>query len=207
MTIDEDAALVAERRALLETLEALEPADWDRPSLCPGWRVRDVAAHASSLILISPPALIWGLIRNRGDFNRFAAGDARRRGGRPIGDILADVRTFAATAKIAPTARRVDMALDAFVHHHDIALPLGRTVPSDPARLRWLADGMVATGRPILAGPRVEGLRLVSTDIDWHYGTGPEITGPAAALMLAGCGRRALDHQLSGPGLAELQSR
>jgi hypothetical protein len=66
---------------------------------------------------------------------------------------------------------------------------------------------MVATGRPILAGRRVEGLRLVATDIDWHYGTGPEITGPAVALMLAGCGRRVLDDQLAGPGLVELQSR
>ena len=31
--------------ALLELLESLEAADWDRPTDCPGWTVRDVVSH------------------------------------------------------------------------------------------------------------------------------------------------------------------
>jgi uncharacterized protein (TIGR03083 family) len=35
----------AERAELLALLGSLEPADWQRATVCPGWRVHDVAAH------------------------------------------------------------------------------------------------------------------------------------------------------------------
>ncbi|MEV0201678.1 maleylpyruvate isomerase family mycothiol-dependent enzyme [Nonomuraea sp. NPDC050691] len=34
-----------ERRALLDLLGGLEPADWSRPTVCPGWDVHDVVGH------------------------------------------------------------------------------------------------------------------------------------------------------------------
>lgn len=34
-----------ERAALLELLRDLSPADWELPTACPGWSVKDVAAH------------------------------------------------------------------------------------------------------------------------------------------------------------------
>lgn len=34
---------------LVALLEQLEPEEWDRPSVLPGWRVRDVAAHVAHL--------------------------------------------------------------------------------------------------------------------------------------------------------------
>lgn len=34
-----------ERRLLLDLLEGLVPADWTRPTVCPGWTVHDIAAH------------------------------------------------------------------------------------------------------------------------------------------------------------------
>lgn len=36
-----------ERSALADVLESLHEAAWQRPSLCRGWRVRDVAAHVT----------------------------------------------------------------------------------------------------------------------------------------------------------------
>ena len=48
---------------------------------------------------------------------------------------------------------------------------------------------------------------MIATDIDWHYGTGPEVRGPAAAILVAACGRPALDEELEGPGLATLRDR
>ena len=35
----------AERAELLALLGSLDPADWQRDTVCPGWRVHDVAAH------------------------------------------------------------------------------------------------------------------------------------------------------------------
>ena len=207
MPVDENAAIIAERSSLYETLLTLSAADWNHASLCEGWRVRDVATHVEIEVTINLARLVGGLIANRGDFNRFMASYVPRRANRAPEEILAAWSGVATSAKILPTAKKVDIALDCFVHHHDICVPLGREVASDPERLRWMADGMVAAEKPIGSGPRVEGLRLIATDIDWHYGTGPEVQGPAAAMILAGCGRAALVDQLSGDGVAELLSR
>jgi len=207
MPVNEDAALIAERSAFYETLLTLTPEEWDAPSLCDGWRVRDVASHLHLAVTISVPRAIFGLVKHRGDFNAFMASYVPQLGRRPTSEILAACKEMAASAKIPLTTKKVEIALDSFVHHHDIGLPIGKDVPSDPERLRWMADGMVAAMKPIGSGPRVKGLQLIATDIDWHYGTGPEIHGPAAALMLAGCGRTALNDQLEGDGLAELARR
>lgn len=42
---DVAALLARERGALMATLHRLEPADWDRRTPCPGWRVKDVVSH------------------------------------------------------------------------------------------------------------------------------------------------------------------
>lgn len=204
---DEHDALQAERAALFATLDDLAPDDWDTPSRCAGWRVRDVAAHVNLGVTIRIPVFIVGMIRARGDFDRFMRRYAVQRGSRPIAELLEESALVASSAAVPPASKRVDLALDAFVHHHDIALALDRTVPADAGRLRWLADGMVGANKQIGSARRTRDLRLIATDIDWHYGTGAEVRGPAAALLLAGCGRADLDAQLEGPGLATLKAR
>ena len=39
---------MAERFALRALLRQLDAEEWDHPSVCDGWRVRDVAAHVIS---------------------------------------------------------------------------------------------------------------------------------------------------------------
>ena len=43
--LDVRALFPAERAELLALLRSLDPADWQRATVCPGWRVHDVAAH------------------------------------------------------------------------------------------------------------------------------------------------------------------
>ena len=114
---------------------------------------------------------------------------------------------MAVSETVAPTTKPSDGGIDAFVHHHDIALAVGRDVPTDDARLRWLADGIPQATRFIGCAERVRDVRMIATDIDWHYGTGPEVRGPVSALMVAASGRSALDDQLDGDGLAIVQGR
>ena len=40
-------AIEQERRSLADLLESLTDDQWNTPSLCQGWRVRDVAAHVA----------------------------------------------------------------------------------------------------------------------------------------------------------------
>ncbi|MEM8708485.1 MAG: maleylpyruvate isomerase family mycothiol-dependent enzyme [Actinomycetota bacterium] len=207
MAIDDKAKLIAERVSLLETVEQLEPEEWDTPSLAVGWRVRDVVAHVNFNKTLGLGTSIVGMIRARGDFDRFMATHARKIGDRPIAEHLADLRRVARSDAIAPTTKPSDGAIDAFVHHHDIALAVGRSVPTDEGRLRWLADGVPQATRFIGCAARVDGVRMIATDIDWHYGTGPEVRGPAAAIILAACGRSVWHDRLEGPGLDVMTQR
>ena len=205
--VDPYQALQAERHALCDLFAELEPNEWDQPSLCTGWRVRDVAAHASLLVSIPRWRLVAGVLARRGDVNRYMAATVPRRGDRSISSLRTDLQQLVGSGAIAPLGRPVDSAIDAFIHQLDVAVPLNRPIRNEPSRLRWMADGMVGAGGAIGSRQRVAGLRLVATDISWHYGTGPEIVGPVSALLLAGCGRAALDHELDGPGRSELIGR
>lgn len=52
------ALIAAERQELADLLGGLRPAQWDAPSLCAGWRIREVAAHMSMGFRLSLPATI-----------------------------------------------------------------------------------------------------------------------------------------------------
>lgn len=59
-----------QRRVLADLLDGLAAPDWDRPSLCSEWRIRDVAAH----VALTPRApgvgaMLVKAIRARGDFD------------------------------------------------------------------------------------------------------------------------------------------
>jgi hypothetical protein len=72
-----------------------------------------------------------------------------------------------------------------------------------------LRDGADHRLSPPVSGP-VSGLADVLVhggDIGRSWGKGAELHGPAAALMMAVCGRGALLDQLDGPGLSILRDR
>jgi hypothetical protein len=50
-------------------------------------------------------------------------------------------------------------------------------------------------------------VRLVATDLDWNHGDGPEVTGPAEALLMAMAARSDAFNQLTGPGKELLAQR
>lgn len=50
----------------------------------------------------------------------------------------------------------------------------------------------------------IDGRGLCATDIDWSYGSGPEILGAAEYLALHICGRPVPDGRLQGEKLAHI---
>ena len=55
----------AERTDLADLLETLTPEQWEAPSLCQGWRVRDVVAHVMSFDGVSLLDMFRRAIRGR----------------------------------------------------------------------------------------------------------------------------------------------
>jgi len=53
----------AERADLTELLATLTPAQWDTPSLCAGWRVREVVAHMFSYEELGVGGLVGRFLR------------------------------------------------------------------------------------------------------------------------------------------------
>lgn len=72
------AWIAGERRELADLLESVRDDQWDRPSLCAGWRVSEVAAHMSMGFRLSLPATVGELVRARGNLHRMTDRVARR---------------------------------------------------------------------------------------------------------------------------------
>lgn len=201
------AAIAAERNGLADMLEGLPEDAWEHPSLCAGWRVRDVAAHLALAATISAPRAFVEFVRARGDFNRMIRDTAIRHARRPIPEIIAEIRAAAASRRLAPSTKPLDPLFDALVHGQDIAVPLGieRVMPREAARV--CTTHIWERGFPFHARRRLHGLRLVATDIDWSIGEGKVVAGPIQALLLLVSGRPAALPELNGAGTAELAAR
>jgi hypothetical protein len=57
-------------------------------------------------------------------------------------------------------------------------------------------------GRRMFHAVPHSGLSLRATDVEWHSGVGPEVTGRAIDLLLLVANRRQVVDQLDGPGVA-----
>jgi uncharacterized protein (TIGR03083 family) len=93
------------------------------------------------------------------------------------------------------------------VHSDDIRRPLGLDSNTSRDALVACLDMYKTASFPVGTKKRIEGLRLVATDVDWSHGTGPEVTGPAMPMLMAMTGRTPGLDGLVGEGLATLRRR
>jgi uncharacterized protein (TIGR03083 family) len=70
-------AIAAQRRDLVDLLAGLDAANWEAPTLCDGWRVREVAAHITMPFRLSMGRFALEMLRARGNFNKMADRSAR----------------------------------------------------------------------------------------------------------------------------------
>ncbi|HEY3504514.1 MAG TPA: maleylpyruvate isomerase family mycothiol-dependent enzyme [Actinocatenispora sp.] len=183
--------ITAERLSLADLLDELTPDEWQEPSLCAGWRVRDVAAHIAMAPRVRLTRHLPDLIRARGSFNRFNREIAVRYAARPTALLVAEIRDNAGSRRLPAVTNHRNILLDMLVHGQDIAVPLGRDRPMPTAAAVSSAAHVWRMGWPFWARRRLRGYRLVATDADWDAGTGTEIRGPIAALLLLVAGRTA----------------
>ena len=182
--------ITAERRSLADLLEGLTPEQWETPSLSVGWRVRDVAAHLTSVgSPPSPATMLAEAWRARGNFHRLNHDYAVRRAQAPTTAIVADLREHADSRQLPVVTSYRNVLFDILVHGQDIAVPLGiqREMPLYAAKAG--AERVWTMGWPFWAKRKLRGIRLVATDVDWAAGSGEEVRGPIASLLLILTGR------------------
>src|SRR6476659_8896023 len=184
-THDYEALLWAESADIGTLLDEIDDADFDHASLCDGWRVRDVMSH---MVLghSTPMFQMVGMLAKY----RFNVPKASRHGSVEWGSAhtpdeireawrgVVDGHLMKGIAKVIPNKEGF---IDHVIHQQDIRRPLEmpRTIPEE---------------------------RLVA-GVDGTSGDGPEVTGPAEALLLLASGRPAPIDEVTGAGVATLKER
>ncbi|MEU4606972.1 maleylpyruvate isomerase family mycothiol-dependent enzyme [Kribbella sp. NPDC023972] len=192
-------AIAGERTDLAALLAGLPAEDWDKPTLCAGWRVREVVAHITMPFRMSMPGFVLGMIKARGNFGRLADRQARR----DAAELSAVELTESLRQNIdhpwkPPGGGYAGALSHDVIHGLDITVALGidRRVPED--RLRHILDTMKPRQLQYF-GVDLSGIQLRATDLDWSHGTGDELlTGTAQDLLLVLCGRTLPTGHLAG---------
>ena len=199
-------AIHRERAAVADTLATLNPSQWSQPSLCGGWSVHVTAAHIVMGAEQTPSHFMKRMAANGFRFNTMMDRDARRLGTLPTTELIDRLRARLTTTN-RPPAPVITMLGEVVVHGEDIRQPLG--IPSNVSDEALTACLEMYKGANFPTGTkkRIESLRLVATDVGWSHGTGPEVSGPGSALLLAMTGRAAGLNDLAGDGLATLRQR
>jgi uncharacterized protein (TIGR03083 family) len=202
------AAMRDERERLVSYLESLPDAAWDKPSLCEGWRVRDVVSH----LIGNAADIVAQNLDGAGSaaFNQRQVDERARRS--PAG-LLAEWAeqgpAFEATIEALDDTfwntpylemGTVGEALqrlveDIWVHAQDIRVALGEapsTGPGVDATLDVIARELPVRCRRL--APGVASVRIAGRDVEiGGDGASLEVDGDPIALAFAGTGRSVPD--------------
>ena len=201
------AAIAAERRELADVLDGLTDPQWSTPSLCRGWRVREVVAHLLMPFELSLPRMVVKMVGNRFDFNRVSDRWAKAED-RPNAELVAVLRANAEHRFTPPGFGPEAPLTDVIVHGQDIKRPLGLATAVNPDHARVVLDLLVSKRAKALAPKGLaSGLQLGATDAAWMHGEGPAVRGTADALITVLAGRAAALDGLTGDGIGMLRSR
>jgi uncharacterized protein (TIGR03083 family) len=190
--------IAAERRAFGDVLEGLAAPDWHAPSLCAGWRVREVVAHMTMPFRCPAPRFPGELVRSRGTFARMADRVARRDAQAPIGTLLEGWQTNVNHPWKPPGGGLQGALTHDVVHGMDITVPLGIEHPVGDAALRVVLDHATTPLSLKHFDLDLTGIRLEADDLDWAFGDGEPVRGGARALLLVLMDRRLPAGLLSG---------
>ncbi|WP_369258213.1 maleylpyruvate isomerase family mycothiol-dependent enzyme [Geodermatophilus amargosae] len=192
MTTDEEirAATAAERREHLALFGSLTAEQWNAPSLCSGWRAKEVLAHTTMPFRWPTGRVLRGMLRARGSFDRFADRAARRDAAELSTDeLLASLRDNVDFEWSPPGGGPLGALSHDVIHGLDVSAALGvDDRHASPERCALVLSGL----RPKqlrFFGVDLTGVRLRATDADWSHGEGEVVEGRAQDLLLAVCGR------------------
>lgn len=182
----------AERTRLADLLGDLPPDQWDVPSLCAGWRVREVAAHITMPFRVKPPVVLAGIIGAGFSFNRYADRDARSAARQRTPAELVDLlRRNIANPWSPPGGGSVGALSHDVIHGLDVTEPLG--LPGPPAERIALVLAAAGPQQLRYFGVDLGGKRLAATDAQVSVGSGPGVVSlTAREILLVITGRRPL---------------
>ena len=200
MAMDLWAAIAEERTSLIDTFEQVRAEQWDTPSLCGHWTVRQVLGHL--VVATDPPMgrFMLEVAKAFGSFDKANDRLAREQADRPPDDLIAELRRQVSTRFTPPGFGPAAPLHDVLLHGLDVRIPLALPTERPPERYAPALDLVFGRGARTLVPKGRPSLRWVATDHDWSHGTGDEVQGRMADLALAASGRGARVDAITGPG-------
>ena len=188
--MDYDRMRLEEMAAISDFLHGLSTDQWDHPSLCEGWRMRDVVSHMC-IGYTTPLSIGFGSSHTPEE----------------ILAVFDSIHEHNIRKGITKMIKPQEGLVDHLIHHQDIRRPLGqpRAMPED--RLLAALGVVPGLGGFVASKKRVAGLHLVATDVDWAHGEGPEVDGTGEAILLVASGRAVALPELDGEGVETLRQR
>jgi uncharacterized protein (TIGR03083 family) len=198
----------AERSLLLDKLGGISEDDWSRESLSAPWTVSDVVGHITAISTMSAPKFVKGMASNGFNFERFqAAGIEANTEGKTPAQQLERLRSLA-KSRGKPPGPKMTVLGEFLVHSEDINRALSESFAEHPEEaVVAVADFYKRNSFPLKVKARIAGVTLRMTDGEWSYGSGPEVSGPGIAIVMAMVGRSIALKSLNGEGVSVLQSR
>ena len=144
--------------------------------------------------------MVKGIAKARGNSDQFLAGAAKDFAAGGAASLSSTMRAKA-SQEMKPFSE-ASMVSDTAVHMLDVIRPLGLDTELDDEVLRVSLDhsaAEIAKKFKDTTSPT-----FTATDINWSSGSGPEVRGTAAALLLAMNQRDVLD-ELEGDGVSLLR--
>lgn len=197
---------------LRDFLTDLAPGDWDHPSLCEGWAVRNVVGHICLAYHKSVPYIAWQVVLAGGNVARASSQKSKEFGDEHSPDeLLALFSEYVDhsdhpkhLARFLPVRDRM---ADHLIHHEDCRRGLGRDREIPAERLTAALDALPAIGGFLNSKKMCHALSFEASDLDWSSGDGPLVRGPGRDLVLAMSGRPLGLDTLEGEGVEILSAR
>ena len=215
--------LAKARWDLADRIENLEPSEWDLPTGCEGWRVRDVVGHGAHVprgakasrkrpIGSAPERVDSGpVLRSAQKRDAVFRLLVRQHGSLPRSELRERLREVAGRRvtnvgqRLFPGGEAGVALAEVVVHRDDMLHATGDELSVDPdvavvvLRLSRRVD--LLTPGWALRGRHHRRMRLVATDVKWSPGRGPEVRGSAFDLAAPLSIRDGVMERLSGAGV------
>ena len=176
--------------ALADLLDRAPEPTWDEPSMCEGWRVREVVAHLTMPVRYTAAQFMAMLAEHGYDFTALSDRLAIEDGRAAASALVADLRSEVLHQWTPPDGGWHGALNHAVIHALDVTAAIGATRCSSDEAMRIVLDDLTAGGVHAHFGTTLPDATLRAGDVDWSFGAGPEVVAPAGDLALQLCGRR-----------------
>jgi len=194
------------RRDFADLIETLDEEQLDGPTLSGDWTARDILGHLVFIAEMKIPSFFLAMAKTGFNYDKTADIQARKNAERPLDELLASLRTNAAKSAPMPGFAEGVTVSDVAIHTQDVRRP--NDLPGK------LDDDVLTTALDILTTDRIakgfadipsrDEVTFTADDLDWSFGSGPTVSGPAESLMMLLGGRDTYD-ELSGDGLDKIR--